>query len=63
MDHESDRTKELEKQIQELEFALKTEKIKAGFLNKLIDTANEEYGLDIKKIQIPPASDSKNLKS
>ena len=42
-------SKELEKQIKELEAALGRKQMEVDLLNKIIDLANEKYNTDIKK--------------
>jgi transposase len=46
---EAYRTRELEKQIKELEAALGRKQMEIDLLNKVIDLANEEYQADLKK--------------
>jgi transposase len=46
---ESYRSKELEKRIKDLEAALGRKQLEIDFLNKVIELANEEYQVDIKK--------------
>jgi hypothetical protein len=46
---ESYRTKELEKQLKDAEAALGRKQMEIDFLNKLIEFADEEYKIDIKK--------------
>jgi len=46
---ESYRTKELEKRLKEAEAALGRKQMEIDFLNKLIEFADEEYKIDIKK--------------
>jgi transposase-like protein len=49
MDSEHYRTKELEKKIADLEAALGRKQIEIDFLNKLIEIADQDMGIDIKK--------------
>jgi hypothetical protein len=53
MDSELKKIMELEGQILELKSALEKERLKAEMLNQLIERANEQPGVDIKKINIP----------
>lgn len=46
---ESYRTKELEKRLKEAEAALGRKQMEIDFLNKMIEFANEEFNIDIKK--------------
>jgi transposase-like protein len=46
---ESYRTKELEKRLKDAEAALGRKQMEIDFLNKLIEFADEEYKIDIKK--------------
>lgn len=46
---ESYRTKELEKRLMDAEAALGRKQMEIDFLNKLIEFADEEYKIDIKK--------------
>jgi transposase-like protein len=46
---ESYRTKELEKRLKEVEAALGRKQMEIDFLNKLIEFADEEFKIDIKK--------------
>lgn len=46
---ESYRTKELEKRLKEAEAALGRKQMEIDFLNKLIEFADEEFNIDIKK--------------
>lgn len=46
---ESYRTKELEKRLKEAEAALGRKQMEIDFLNKLIEFADEEFKIDIKK--------------
>lgn len=54
MDSELKKMKDLEKQILELTVALEKEQLKAKMLNHLIETSNEQLGIDMIKIVIPP---------
>jgi transposase len=49
MDSEQYKTKELEKRVAELEAALGRKQLEIDFLNKLIDIADEDLGINIKK--------------
>ena len=49
MDSEQYRTKELEKKIAELEAAVGRKQLEIDFLNKLIEIADQDMGIDIKK--------------
>ncbi len=46
---EAYRSKELEKRLKEAEAALGRKQMEIDFLNKLIEFADEEYKIDIKK--------------
>ena len=46
---EAYRSKELEKKIKDLEAALGRKQLEVEFLNKLIETASDDLGIDIKK--------------
>src|SRR5688572_15282260 len=46
---EASRTKELEKRLKDAEAALGRKQMEIDFLNKLIEFADEEYKIDIKK--------------
>jgi hypothetical protein len=43
------RSKELEKQVKDLEAALGRKQLEVEFLNKLIELASDDLGVDIKK--------------
>lgn len=60
---ESYRSKELEKQVKDLEAALGRKQLEIDFLNKLIEQAGEEYKTDLKKNFSTPASNGSGLKS
>jgi transposase-like protein len=49
MDSEQYRSKELEKRILELEAALGRKQLENDYLNKLIELADQDLGMDIKK--------------
>lgn len=49
LDSEGYRTKELERQLREAEAALGRKQMEVDFLEKMIEIAKEEYGIDIKK--------------
>jgi len=53
MDNELKKILDLEKQILELKAALEKERMKAEVLNQLIETVNEQLGVNAKKIIIP----------
>lgn len=60
---ESYRTKELEKRLKEAEAALGRKQMEIDFLNKLIEFADEEFKIDIKKNLIKgPSPGSKSGK-
>jgi transposase len=48
-DSQSNKLKELEKKVQELERAVGQKQMKIDYLNKIIDLAKEEFDIDIKK--------------
>jgi transposase len=50
------RSKELEKQIKDLEAALGRKQMEIDFLEKLIEIANKDLGIDIKKKSYTPRS-------
>ena len=49
LNSESYRSKELEKKVKDLEAALGRKQLEVEFLNKLIELASEDLGIDIKK--------------
>jgi len=49
MDSEQYRSKELEKRVAELEAALGRKQLEIDYLNKLIEIAGEDIGIDLKK--------------
>ena len=53
MDSELKKISDLEKQKLELESALEKERLKAEVLNRLIEKANEQPGINIQKIVLP----------
>jgi transposase len=53
---EAYRSKELEKKIKDLEAALGRKQLEVEFLNKLIELASDELGIDIKKKHYTPPS-------
>lgn len=60
---ESYRTKELEKRLKDAEAALGRKQMEIDFLNKLIEFANEEFKIDIKKnLSKEPLPGSKSIK-
>ena len=60
---ESYRSKELEKQVKELEAALGRKQLEIDFLNKLIEQAGEEFKTDFKKNFSTQALSGSGLKS
>lgn len=50
------RTKELEKRLKEAEAALGRKQMEVDFLEKMIEIAREEYGIDVKKNSSTPLS-------
>lgn len=56
MDSEQYRSKELEKKISELEAALGRKQMEIDYLNKLIEIAGKDIGIDLKKNISMPAS-------
>jgi transposase-like protein len=56
LNSEGYRSKELEKRVKELEAAIGRKQLEVEFLNKLIDIANQELGIDIKKKSFTPPS-------
>ena len=60
---ESYRSKELEKQVKELEAALGRKQLEIDFLNKLIEQAGSEYKTDLKKNFSTAALNGSELKS
>lgn len=60
---ESYRTKELEKRLKDAEAALGRKQMEIDFLNKLIEFANEEFKIDIKKnLSKEPSPGTKSIK-
>lgn len=62
---ESYRSKELEKQLKDVEAALGRKQLEIDFLNKIIEQAGEEYKVDLKKnfsTQVSNGSGSKSIK-
>jgi transposase len=57
MDSEQYRSKELEKKVAELEAALGRKQLQIDYLNKLIEIAGLDMGIDLKKSISIPASD------
>jgi transposase-like protein len=55
-DSEGYRTKELEKRLKEAEAALGRKQMEVDFLEKMIELAREEYGIDVKKNSSTPHS-------
>jgi len=60
---ESYRSKELEKQVKDLEAALGRKQLEIDFLNKLIEQAGEEFKTDLKKNFSTQALSGSGLKS
>lgn len=56
MDSEQYRSRELEKKVSELEAALGRKQLEIDYLNKLIEIAGEDMGIDLKKNISMPAS-------
>jgi hypothetical protein len=56
MDSEQYRSKELEKKVAELEAALGRKQMEIDYLNKLIEIAGQDIGIDLKKNISMPAS-------
>lgn len=52
MDSEQYKSKELEKKIAELEAALGRKQMEVEYLNKLIEIAGKDLGMDLKKISV-----------
>jgi transposase len=60
MDSEQYRSKELEKKVAALEAALGRKQMEVDYLNKLIEIAQNDLGVDLKKnISIDPSAGSK----
>lgn len=57
MDSEQYRSKELEKKVAELEAAIGRKQLEIDYLNKLIEIAGQDLGMDLKKNISMPASD------
>jgi transposase len=53
---EAYRSKELEKKVKDLEAALGRKQLEVEFLNKLIELASDDLGVDIKKKHYTPPS-------
>lgn len=53
---ENYRSRELEKKVRDLEAALGRKQLEVDFLNKLIEIASEDLGIDIKKKSSTPRS-------
>ena len=63
MDSEQYRSRELEKKIRELEAALGRKQLEIDYLNKLIEIAGEDMGIDLKKsIDMPALDGSEKIK-
>lgn len=62
-DSQTNRIKELEDQIKQLEQTVGQKQMKIDFLEKLIELANETYSIDVKKNSYtPPSGGSKSTK-
>lgn len=63
MKSESNKSKELEKRIKELEAALGRKQLEIDYLNKMIEIGSNEVGVDLKKkFGTPPFSGSGSTK-
>jgi len=63
MDSEQYRSRELEKKVRELEAALGRKQLEIDYLNKLIEIAGEDMGIDLKKsIGMPALDGSEKIK-
>jgi transposase-like protein len=60
MESEQYKSKELEKRIAELEAALGRKQLEIDFLNKMIEIADKDLGIDIKKNIVTPVSSGSN---
>lgn len=56
MDSETNKSKELQKRIKDLEAALGRKQLEIDYLNKMIEIGSEETGVDLKKKFGPPPS-------
>lgn len=63
MDSEQYRSKELEKKVTELEAALGRKQLEIDYLNKLVEIAGQDMGVDLKKNISIPASVGTNKTS
>lgn len=64
MDSEQYRSRELEKKIAELEAALGRKQLEIDYLNKLIEIAGQDTGIDLKKnINIPASGGTRKISS
>ena len=62
LNSEGYRSKELEKRVKDLEAAVGRKQLEVEFLNKLIEIANEQLGIDIKKKSFtPPSTGSESI--
>jgi len=62
LNSEGYRSKELEKRVKDLEAAVGRKQLEVEFLNKLIEIANEQLGIDIKnKSFTPPSTGSESI--
>ena len=60
-DSSKKRLKELQQRIQELERIVGQKQLNIDFLEKMIELAKEEFGVDIKKnLTTPPSTGSEN---
>ena len=63
MNSETNKSKELEKRIKDLEAALGRKQLEIDYLNKMIEIGSEETGVDLKKkFGTPPSSGSGSIK-
>ena len=56
MDSETNKSKELQKRIKDLEAAFGRKQLEIDYLNKMIEIGSEETGVDLKKKFGPPPS-------
>src|SRR5215204_913119 len=63
MDSETNKSKELEKRIKDLEAAVGRKQLEIDYLNKIIEIGHKETGVDLKKkFGTPPSSGSGSIK-
>lgn len=63
LNSEGYKSKELEKRVKDLEAAVGRKQLEVEFLDKLIEIANEQLGIDIKKKSFtPPSTGSESVK-